>query len=94
MITQIENKEQYEQALARIYNLMQMDNPVATALLDELKALSILVEKYEKEHYPMLKPWFKAESKNFPVWTLRFIFASNQANGQSDCGNWDPISGI
>lgn len=55
MITQIENKEQYEQALARIYNLMQMDNPVAKGLLDELKALSILVEKYEKEHYPMLK---------------------------------------
>lgn len=56
MITQIENKEQYDQALARIYNLMQMDNPEATTLLEELKALSILVEKYEKEHYPMLKP--------------------------------------
>jgi antitoxin component HigA of HigAB toxin-antitoxin module len=56
MITQIENKEQYEHALARIYTLMQMDNPVATPLLEELKALSILVEKYEKEHYPMLKP--------------------------------------
>jgi hypothetical protein len=28
---------------------MQMDNPVASPLLEELKALSILVEKYEKE---------------------------------------------
>ena len=39
MIIQIENKEQYEQALARIYNLMQKDNPEAIELLSELKAL-------------------------------------------------------
>lgn len=51
MITPIKNGTDYEKALARIDALMDNDeNP------DELEILSILVEKYEEEHFPIDTP--------------------------------------
>ena len=54
MITAIETKDQYDLALARVYDLMQTDVKENSPESDELEALSILVVEYENVHYPML----------------------------------------
>ncbi len=56
MLRPIKNKKDYEQALARIYLLMQMDVKPDSRESDELDILSILVMEYENEHYPIPKP--------------------------------------
>ena len=50
----IKNKAEYENALERIYNLMQLDLIKGSAEGDELEFLSLLVHAYEEEHYPIL----------------------------------------
>jgi len=52
----IESEEQYEKALARIYYLMQTDIKDGSAEGEELEFLAIIVEAYEKEHYPIPSP--------------------------------------
>jgi len=47
---------QYEDNLARVYELMQLDLQPDTKESDELEILSMLVKKYEEEHYPVPKP--------------------------------------
>lgn len=52
----IKNEVQYEAALARIYELMQLDLEPGTEAGDELEILSLLVKDYENMYYPMPKP--------------------------------------
>lgn len=55
----IKNEEQYEAACQRIYemiNASQEPIPPGSSEADELELLSILVEKYEREHYPIEAP--------------------------------------
>jgi len=47
---------QYEKALARIYDLMQTDIKEDSAEGKELESLGIMVEEYERLHYPLPKP--------------------------------------
>lgn len=56
MLRPIKNNQQYEDALARIYALMQKDIKPDSKDSDELEILSILVKEYENEHYPIPKP--------------------------------------
>lgn len=56
MIKPIKSNKQYEVALKRTYALMQKDLKVNSNESDELEILSILVNKYEIEHFPMEKP--------------------------------------
>ncbi len=56
MIKEIETKVQHEDALAQIYDLMQMDITEDSKESNELERLSILVEEYEKINYPIPKP--------------------------------------
>ncbi|WP_342086679.1 helix-turn-helix domain-containing protein [Dyadobacter sp. OTU695] len=56
MIGPIKNKEQYENYLARIYELMQTDIMPDSSESDELEVLSILVKEYETVHFPIPKP--------------------------------------
>lgn len=56
MIKPIKNEEQYDEALARIYILLQGDPEPDSQDSDELELLSILVKEYENEHYPVPKP--------------------------------------
>ncbi len=51
----IETDEQYKTALARAYDLIQIDEKTKSED-DELETLVIAVEKYERIHYPMPKP--------------------------------------
>lgn len=56
MLKPIKNNAQYEDALARVYDLMQKDLKPESKESDELEVLSILVKEYELDHYPVPKP--------------------------------------
>ncbi len=56
MLKPIKNEEQYETALAHVYELMQQDVEEGSSLSDELEIMSILIKEYELEHYPMPSP--------------------------------------
>ena len=53
MSKSIKNKTEYEEALERIYNLMQLNLVKGSPEGNELEALSFLVHTYEETHYPM-----------------------------------------
>jgi HTH-type transcriptional regulator/antitoxin HigA len=55
-IRPIKSEEQYDEALERIYNLMQQDIESGSAHADELEVLSLLVSDYEASHYPIPHP--------------------------------------
>lgn len=56
MLRPIKNESQYEDALERIYTLMQQDIKPNSKESDEVEVLSILVKEYENDHYSMPKP--------------------------------------
>src|ERR1700753_1477569 len=56
MLRPIKNNVQYEEALARVYELMQKNLKPESKDSDELEVLSILVKDYELDHYPVPKP--------------------------------------
>lgn len=56
MVKPIKNEVQYDEALARVYELMQMEIEADSNESDELEVLSILIKEYENEHYPMPSP--------------------------------------
>ncbi len=53
MLKSIKNDKQYNQALAQVYALMQLDVQKNSEAANELEALSILVKEYENKHYPL-----------------------------------------
>ncbi|SEN61652.1 HTH-type transcriptional regulator / antitoxin HigA [bacterium A37T11] len=56
MLRPVKNDEQYEDALARVYQLMQKDLKPNSRKSDELEILSILIHEYEQVHYPVPTP--------------------------------------
>jgi HTH-type transcriptional regulator/antitoxin HigA len=56
MLKPIKNEQQYEDALASVYSLMQKNIKPDSKESDELEILSILIKEYEHEHYPVQKP--------------------------------------
>lgn len=56
MLKPIKNEKQYENALARVYALMQKNLKEGSKEADELEILSLLVKEYELVHYPVPKP--------------------------------------
>ena len=55
----IKNDAQYEAACQRIYEMINAkEDPIApdSSEADEMELLSILVEKYEREHFPIEAP--------------------------------------
>ena len=56
MIKPIKNRTQHENYLARAYELMQLDLEPNSPESDELELISILIEAYEKENYPIEPP--------------------------------------
>jgi antitoxin component HigA of HigAB toxin-antitoxin module len=45
----IKTEKEYQHKLARVYKLMQLDSAENSLEFNELKATSILIEKYEAE---------------------------------------------
>lgn len=56
MLKPIKNDKQYDEALEKVYELMQKDIKPMTKESDELEVLSILVEHYENEKFPIDPP--------------------------------------
>jgi len=56
MLKPIKNKRQYEDALVRVYDLMQKNIKAESKDSDELEILSILIKEYELQHYPVPNP--------------------------------------
>lgn len=56
MLKPIKTKKEYEVALQHVYALMQKDLKPGSKFSDELEVLSMLVEAYEKRHYPIPPP--------------------------------------
>lgn len=56
MLKPIKNSKQYEDALARVYSLLQKDLKLNSPESDALEVLSMLVKQYELQHFPVPKP--------------------------------------
>jgi len=56
MLKPIKTATQYEDALARVYELMQADVTEGSTASDELEILSILIKEYELVHHPIPSP--------------------------------------
>ncbi|MCH5715990.1 helix-turn-helix domain-containing protein [Niabella hibiscisoli] len=56
MLRPIKNEQQYEDALERVYALMQKEMTEGSKESDELEVLSILIKEYESEHYVVPQP--------------------------------------
>ncbi|MBN8822045.1 MULTISPECIES: transcriptional regulator [unclassified Spirosoma] len=56
MLKVIKNEAEYEAALERVYELMQMDLVDDSPESDELDVLALFVEDYENKHYPVSAP--------------------------------------
>lgn len=52
----IKTEEEYELALEHAYLLMQEEIQPGTSKADELELSTLLIEHYEKEHYPISAP--------------------------------------
>lgn len=56
MLKPIKNNEEYENALARAYELLQQEIAPESKESDELEVLSILIKEFENENFPIPKP--------------------------------------
>lgn len=56
MVRLIKNNKQLKSSLSRAYELMQKDLKPGSPESDELEILALVIEKYEKEHFPISKP--------------------------------------
>ena len=56
MIKIIKNEEDYKKCLERAGHLVSLDPKVGSPEADELEVLSVLINKYEEEHYFIGKP--------------------------------------
>ena len=56
MLKPIKTEDQYDRSLARVYDLMQTDIMENSPDSDEFEVLTMLIEAYEKEHYPIPPP--------------------------------------
>ena len=56
MIKAIKTKTDYKKAVHRIYGLLQKYLKSRSDEMNELDVLSVLVEKYEEEHFPIDAP--------------------------------------
>lgn len=56
MLKILKSEEEYEDALAQAYELIQEDLEEGNKKSDELELLTLLIEHYEKQYYPILPP--------------------------------------
>ena len=82
MLKPIRTKKDYNAALKRIYELMQIDLKTDSDEYNELDLLTILVEKYEEINYPINLPdpveaiKFRLEQLNLDTTALANILGS------------------
>lgn len=82
MLKPIRTKKDYNTALKRIYELMQVNIKIDSDEFNELDLLTILVEKYEEKNYPIDLPdpveaiKFRLEQLNLDTTALANILGS------------------
>lgn len=76
LLRPIQNEEQYERTLAVVQKLVLKPNPTPEEL-EYLDALSIFIEKYEEEKYPM------AQEQLPPVELLKALMEEHKMNGSA-----------
>ncbi len=88
MLRVIKTEDEYENALARAYDLIQEHVEEGGDKCDELELLTLLVEHYEKEHYPISAPSpieaikFRLERLNKPVSELSEILGARSRQSE------------
>jgi len=88
MLRVIKTEDEYEDALAKAYTLIQEDIEAESEKLDELELLTLLIEHYEKEHYPISAPSpieaikFRLEQLNKPVSELSEILGARSRQSE------------
>lgn len=82
MLKPIRTKKEYKSALERVYELMQMSLKKDSDEYNELDLLTILLEKYEEDNYPIDYPdpveaiKFRLEQLNLDTGELAKILGS------------------
>ena len=56
MLKIIRTEQEYDLALDRTYQLMQLKIALGSVESEELDLITLLIEHYEKEHYPIAPP--------------------------------------
>lgn len=88
MLKPIKNEMQYDEALERVYSLMQKNIKPDSKQSDELEILSLLIKEYENEHYPIPKPnpleaiKFRLEQMNIPESELSEILGARSRKSE------------
>lgn len=84
MLKPVKTEADYEAALERIYEMLQLDIEPGTPLGNELEILSLLVKDYENTHYPVPKPnpiaaiKFRLEQMNLSETELNRLLGRNR----------------
>lgn len=84
----IRSKQELDAALGRAYDLMQQDLEQDEQAADELVVLSLLIEAYEDEHYPIPPPHpleairFRIEQMGYSARELNEIFGSRSRKSE------------
>jgi HTH-type transcriptional regulator / antitoxin HigA len=88
MLRPIKSDKQYEEYLERAYELMQMDLKPDSKNSDELEVLSILIENYETENFPIDPPnpidaiFFRLDQMNLDKSDLNKILGSRSRTSE------------
>ena len=88
MLKIIKTESEYEDALARAYELIHEDFKEESELANELEILTLLIEHYEKQHYPISPPSpiaaikFRLEQLGKPVSELSEILGARSRQSE------------
>nr|MBC7613892.1 transcriptional regulator [Pseudopedobacter sp.] len=88
MLKVIKNDSEYEDALARAYELIQGDFKEGSMEADELEILTLLIGHYEKQHYPISPPSpiaaikFRLEQLGKPISELSEILGARSRQSE------------
>ena len=88
MLKVIKSENEYEDALARAYDLIQEDFEEGSSKSDELEVLTLLIEHYEKEHYWIASPSpiaaikFRLEQLGKPISELSEILGARSRQSE------------
>ena len=67
MLRPLETEQQYQDALAEAFKLMQKELKPGSSEYIELEVLSIVIEQYENEHYSISPPSIELPSWRKPA---------------------------
>lgn len=88
MLKVIKTESEYEEALAKAYELIQEDFENESKAADELELLTLLIEHYEEQRYPIAPPSpiaaikFRLEQLGKPISELSEILGARSRQSE------------